>query len=134
MNNTDFKEVVDGRIAKIYNVLANKSKEYSSDVDRLHNFKVAARLESTPESPEKSLWGMMKKHTVSVIDIIDGTMRGEYPTPAMRDEKLGDAINYLILLEALLIERYVDDHEKDTYEELREDLDLRAKAKIDQEI
>ena len=127
MNNQEFTEVVERRLEKIKSILANKSKEYSSDTDRLHNFKVAARLESIPESPEKSLWGMMKKHTVSVIDIIDGTTRGVHPTPATRDEKIGDMINYLILLEALLVE-----HDKEIpltpYQKIRRDLDESKKS------
>ena len=122
MNNEQFQQILERRICLIRSVLSNKAKEYSSDQDRLHNFKVASQLESTPETPEKSLWGMMKKHTVSIIDIIDGTMRGEYPTPDMRDEKLGDAINYLLLLEALLAE-HDDDMEKGFYLSLREKLD-----------
>ena len=105
MNTEQFNDVVNTRISKIQSILISKSKEYSSDTDRLHNFKVAAKLASGPETPEQALWGMLRKHLVSVIDIVEGTGRGVIPTDALRDEKIGDAINYLILLEALLIER-----------------------------
>lgn len=98
-----FNEVVEERISKIKSTLVRKAAEYSSDDDRLHNFKVAARING--ETPEKALWGMMSKHLVSVIDIISGTSAGKLPNADMRDEKIGDAINYLILLEALLIEK-----------------------------
>jgi hypothetical protein len=103
MNTEDFNKVVDARIEKIKATLIKKAAEYSSDEDRLHNFKIAGRING--ETPEKALWGMMAKHLVSVIDIIADSNRGKLPSASMRDEKLGDAINYLILLEALLIEK-----------------------------
>jgi hypothetical protein len=105
MKTEQFNEIVSNRIESIQDVLMAKAKEYSSDTDRLHNFKVAAALASRPETPEQALWGMMRKHLVSVIDIIDQTAIGNAPSDHMRNEKIGDSINYLILLEALLIER-----------------------------
>jgi hypothetical protein len=104
MTNDDFTAVVEQRCELIKSVLVNKAKEYASDTDRLHNFKVAANLTSGKISPEKALMGMMRKHWVSVLDIVADTEKGKYPTTEMRDEKIGDSINYLILLEALLIE------------------------------
>jgi len=45
---------------------------------------------------------MMVKHLVSVFDLIEGRI----PTSQeMIDEKIGDMINYLILLEAVLKEK-----------------------------
>jgi len=105
MTQQEFDQVLDSRIAAMRQVLAGKAEEYASGEDRLHNFKVAAKLAANPESPEQALWGMLRKHLVSVIDIIDGTGRGGYSSRAKIDEKIGDAINYLVLLEALLIER-----------------------------
>ena len=105
MNNTDFETVVVGRLAKIQLVMANKAVESSSDRDRLHDFKVAARISGS--TPEKALWGMAMKHLVSVTDILDAVEGGRVPAPALVDEKLGDMINYLILLETLLVERQV---------------------------
>lgn len=103
MNTETFNQIVDKRVEKIKATLIKKAAEYSSDDDRLHNFKIAGRING--ETPEKALWGMMAKHLVSVIDIIADSNRGRLPSAAIRDEKLGDAINYLILLEALLIEK-----------------------------
>lgn len=94
-----FERVVQGRIGKIRATLAGKAREYAGGGDRLHNFKVAARIMGT--TPAKALRGMFMKHLVSVFDIIDG---GQANTSAMVDEKLGDCINYLILLEAVLRE------------------------------
>lgn len=104
MNTETFNTIVKDRVAKIQATLISKAAEYSNDKDRLHNFKVAARMEEPADSPESALWGMMRKHLVSVLDIVAATRNGKYPSSAMRDEKIGDAVNYLILLEALLIE------------------------------
>ena len=101
----EFNQVVAKRVERINAVLTNKAKEYSSDTDRLHNFKVACQLSSQPITPEQALWGMMRKHLVSLIDIIDAIAKGIVPPDELRDEKIGDSINYLILHEALLIER-----------------------------
>jgi len=98
MNNEQFNQVVENRIDQIRKVLVKKAAEYASDTDRLHNFKVAARVGSKQITPEQALLGMWRKHLVSVFDMIES---GTRPAPALRDEKVGDSINYLILLEAL---------------------------------
>lgn len=106
MQAKDFNAVVDSRIGFIRSILTQKGKEYATEFDRLHNFKVAARFNG--RTPELALWGMMVKHLVSIYDLIDGidAERGTYrPDAAMWHEKLGDAINYLILLEGLITER-----------------------------
>ena len=81
--------------------LMNKAKEYATDDDKLHNFKVAAAVQGI--SPTAALAGMMAKHTVSVYDMI-GT--GETYPAALWEEKIKDSINYLFLLWALLHEEY----------------------------
>lgn len=48
---------------------------------------------------------MRDKHEVSIMDIIDDIDRGILPHPKLIDEKIGDSINYLVLLEALLYDR-----------------------------
>ena len=81
--------------------LLNKAKEYATDGDRLHNFKVAADVQGI--SPTAALAGMMAKHTVSVYDMI-GT--GQVYPLDLWEEKIKDNINYLFLLWALLNEEY----------------------------
>ena len=52
---------------------------------------------------------MMAKHTVSVYDLIEDYEQGKEISPKMWAEKIGDSINYLLLLTALLEEdRNVD--------------------------
>ena len=99
MNNYNFQKILADRIQKIHDTIASKSNEYASDEDRLHNFKAAALIERC--SPKEALLGMWTKHLVSVIDIIKSKT---LPPEKVIDEKIGDAINYLFLLEILLIE------------------------------
>ena len=95
-----FDRIVNDRLAKIKTVLTSKSKEYASDSDRLYNFKAGARIDG--ETSEECLWGYFKKHLVSVMDLVDGKRE---LTDSAIDEKIGDCINYLILLEAVFLER-----------------------------
>jgi hypothetical protein len=44
------------------------------------------------------------KHIISVLDLIGDQARGHHADQKMWEEKIGDAINYLILLEALVTE------------------------------
>jgi len=115
LRNKRFNQLVERRIDRIRKVLRSKGGEYASDQDRLHNFKVAARIDD--ETPSQSLWGMFKKHLVSVIDLKNGTHR---VTSHLVDEKIGDAINYLILLEALMVEEIYHGMENTYAEENRE--------------
>jgi hypothetical protein len=102
VNTKDFDKVVSERITAIQNTLASKGKEYASNTDRLHNFKEAARLEEV--NPITALRGMMVKHIVSVNDMCAKYLSGGLESEAMINEKFGDYINYLILLEAMLKE------------------------------
>jgi len=104
MDQENFDKLLGRRLEKINSVLKSKAKEYAKG-DRLHNFKVAAMLAQSPITPEQALLGMLRKHLVSVIDIIEDTGNGIVASRAMVDEKVGDTINYMILLEALLVER-----------------------------
>jgi hypothetical protein len=102
MNTEKFNQVLNDRIFEIRAVLSSKAKEYATE-DRLHNFKVAARRRN--QTPERALMGMKEKHSVSIEDIIDNIDKGILPSKELLNEKIGDEINYLILLEALLLER-----------------------------
>jgi len=98
-----FKMLVEGRLDHCLEVLTAKGHEYSRDGDRLHNFKTAARKRGV--APEEALLGMMVKHEVSIEDIARDAGRGVYASKDVLAEKIGDAINYLLLLEGLLVER-----------------------------
>ena len=96
MKNAEFDKILEARLWKIKDTLSSKAKEYATDGDRLHNFKASARLNG--ETVPEALWGMATKHLVSVLDMVKGRTA---PTEAMVNEKVGDMINYLILLEAV---------------------------------
>lgn len=86
-------------------VLCKKDKEYSSDEDRLHNFKVAGRMKGV--DPIEALDGMWLKHRVSIQDMVDAMAANPnyIPDEELVLEKLGDNINYTLLLWALITER-----------------------------
>lgn len=99
MNQKVFNEVIRDQIEKCINTLGVKAGEYAADEDRLHNFKNAAGMMSC--DPKEALSGMMAKHTISIYDMCRS--EEEYPL-SLWEEKIGDHINYLLLLKALVIE------------------------------
>jgi len=102
MNAERFEAILESRLFSVRQVLGDKAKEYAVG-DRLYNFKRAAEILRT--TPQRALAGMLVKHLVSVLDLVEGSIS---PTENMVNEKIGDAINYLILLEAMLKEFFVD--------------------------
>lgn len=80
-------------------VLIAKAAEYSRNDERLHNFYRASRIMGV--SPVEACIGMLAKHLVSLLDMIDDFKKGSFPTKDAVMEKGGDLINYLYLLEGL---------------------------------
>lgn len=103
MTEQEFQEVLNARLIKIKETLSSKAKEYATDMDKLHNFNVGARL--TGQTRERVLWGFALKHYISFLDILDSLDKGKLPSEAMVDEKVGDLINYLVLVEASIKDR-----------------------------
>ena len=104
MTNAEFDKLLADVFSRTKKVLAAKAGDYSREDDRLSNFKKAAALQTC--IPEKACMGMMAKYLVAVADLVNDLERGtDTPLPAW-EEKIGDARNYLILLEGLLRERY----------------------------
>lgn len=101
MDTETFRAVVDHQIDWCMGKLITKAKEYAVDEDRLHNFRVTAALRDT--DMRDALAGMMAKHTVSVYDMCNAI---ELDDLAQWDEKIGDSINYLLLLRAIVQEEY----------------------------
>lgn len=95
MQQEDFDAFLEDRFDHIRSVLAHKGSEYVADEpSRFHNFNTAAAFND--ETPERALWGMLTKHLVSLSDMVkaESTDHPGY----IWDEKIGDAINYLLLL------------------------------------
>lgn len=112
MDTVRFAEVLDKTLDKCVETLGTKANEYATE-DRLHNFKIAAEIQGC--TPFTALAGMMAKHTVSVYDLIQKVENGLVVTEDMWNEKIGDHINYLILLKALVTEQF------DRYKEVDND-------------
>jgi len=116
MNSKDFSEVVDRRIKYIEDVLKCKGSEYATNKDRLSNFKEVAHLLSC--TPERALMGFVAKHIVALVQFV----KEREECRELRDfgywnEKIGDIINYMILLDALVCERITD--YQDSYDFIR---------------
>lgn len=96
----DFDNILLKQLDQCVITLGSKGIEYASQ-DRLSNFKFAASLQNT--TPREALGGMMAKHIISIYDLIREKDLSEL---SVWEEKIGDAINYLILLKALVIEEF----------------------------
>lgn len=92
-------EIVQQQLRKTVDLLTVKGNEYAPDVDRLAAFKQAADLQqiSVPEA----LGGMLAKHIVSIYQMLPDS---SLYTSEKWDEKINDAINYLLLLKACILE------------------------------
>lgn len=101
MDSKRFNDILENTLNDCCRTLGFKAGEYATE-DRLHNFKVAAKLQNC--TPLTALAGMMAKHTVSVYDLIQKHEQGLPVSEAMWGEKIGDSINYLLLLTALVQE------------------------------
>lgn len=99
----NFDEVVDARLKKIRSTLSIKAKEYIREDNPFHNMDCAAN--DLNKEPEDALIGMAIKHWISIKDMVNDLYEDKLPTEAMIDEKLGDWINWMILLEGLFKRR-----------------------------
>lgn len=99
MTNERFEEIVVEQLAKCQDLMLVKGKEYSLEPDRLAVFKRAAALQS--ETMKQALCGMLAKHIISIYDMCmtDGLF-----SEARWNEKITDAINYMLLLKAAIKE------------------------------
>ncbi len=105
MTSTEFEKIVHARFGKCIDLMfGEKDQEYSRNNDKLYNFKRAGEILRC--TPEKALLGMLSKHLVSIIDIVEDIEKGRIPNQKILDEKCGDIINYIVLLQAILEEEY----------------------------
>jgi len=101
MTSKEFEKIFRHRIQHLDMTLIQKAKGYAFNNDRLHNFKMSAGI--TRDTPVQTAWSFMAKHLTSIKDMVDGHY---VPTPENLDEKITDAIAYLILIEACLKETF----------------------------
>ena len=110
MNQQTFDRLFAEQVDRSRNVLCEKAKEYAIG-DRLHNFKVAAELQNC--SVPAALAGMMAKHTISVYDMCKDPNWEDFSL-SLWEEKLGDHINYLFLLNAAVREAYAETEQSES--------------------
>lgn len=101
MTAEEFNLVLTSRIEKIQKTLRAKATEYAT-TDRLYNFKEGAKV--LRSNKFHTLLAYLTKHIVSVYDLAEKAGQGQATPKPVYEEKIGDAINYLILLEAMLAE------------------------------
>ena len=107
MTEQEFNALVEKRLDLTREVLIIKGKEYRRNSDPLHNFNMASKLNNTTR--EKALWGFATKHLVSFLDMLDDIEKNKLPKKEYVEEKIGDLINYLILCEASIKDRMIND-------------------------
>lgn len=100
MTQQTFEEIMECQFERCKNILGQKANEYADNDDRLHNFKIAATIMQC--SDQYALGGMLAKHITSIYDMLQNHLT-DYPM-AQWDEKITDAINYLVLLKAIVNE------------------------------
>ena len=99
MNAEKYQAVITETVQKSLNTLTGKANEYARKDDMFHNFKVAAVMQGITK--EEALRGMMAKHIVSINDMIPNA---QHYTLEAWQEKIGDAINYMLILSAMVKE------------------------------
>lgn len=98
-----FDKVVNKTLNKCREVLTVKAKEYRRNDNPFHNFEVGAM--KTNKTREQIIRYFALKHEISIEDIVNDIADGKLPNKAIVDEKIGDAINYLIILKASMLDR-----------------------------
>ena len=98
-----FMELLEERFNKTRETYSTKMIEYANVNDVFESFKKGVGF-SFHDTPEGVAWEYACKHFESIKTIIS-KLPDEIPSDELVDEKIGDAINYLIILEGLIKER-----------------------------
>lgn len=102
MTPESFEELFDEIVKQERETLCKKRTEYADGESRFINFYDGAHF--TGLSPEQTLWCYMAKHLASIREIVNG----KAVTREVLREKIGDARNYLVLLEGMILDRQSD--------------------------
>ena len=106
LSEKDFQDHLTHRLKLIDGVLGIKAKEYCRNGDRMHNFNLASLTEG--KTREECIHGMFLKHYISYKDIITDISNGKLPSIEYIEEKFGDIINYMILMEVSIKQQILD--------------------------
>ena len=102
MTTEELNIIINKRCETIKSILSEKAAQYARG-DRLSNFKKIAAFRH--KTPEEALMGLVVKHIVALDDFVQDLPGKNMPLEQWK-EKIGDIINYMILLEALVEERH----------------------------
>jgi hypothetical protein len=102
MTKQEFSKYLEQRLQRIKDTLDKKGEEYAPNINIFSNFNKAQDI--IPMSREEIMFIYATKHLVSVIEIVEGRKLPK----AQIEEKFGDLVNYLILIEASLLEQIKD--------------------------
>lgn len=107
MTRENFNKHVEAVFKRTEQVLVKKGSEYANDKEVFHNFNNSTGISLHNENTSVA-WEFMTKHLQSIKDIlseVENTCLTPRFTKEMIDEKFGDTINYLILIEGMLREK-----------------------------
>ena len=105
MEREKFNTLLKETLVKLEYLLEGKNKEYAGNEDVFSNFKNASDGLSFHTKPEMVAWEYAVKHLQSIKDIINSDTT---PEKYVINEKINDAIMYLILIKGVLHERSTD--------------------------
>jgi len=107
MNTETFVKYLNERLERTVKVLAHKRKEYVYTDNPMQNFEDAVGI-SIVRTREGVAYSYLVKHIQSAVGIIEYLeLHGKVPHDAeLIREKFGDIINYFIIIEAMLLERF----------------------------
>lgn len=113
MTQEKFNSFAKNFVKQTTSVLYAKGKSYALNRnDRLEHFKSAAEYLNT--TPQEACLAQATKHFISIRDMVcarkpcSDKETIEF-SPEQWDEKIGDAINYLVLLRALIVDQNTED-------------------------
>ena len=111
MNNETFNIFAKRVFRDCMKTLSGKNAEYMRNDNKFHNFIAAGKIRGC--SAISALMGMKVKHTVSIEDIVrDYEATGKLPSLETLREKIGDEINYLVILQAMFEELIEEEKHK----------------------
>lgn len=105
MNQENFNTIINEQLENCSNTLTVKAVEYCRNNNPFHNFDIGVKQSTSNETREDVIWGMARKHWISIQDIRNDIKQGKLPTKEILDEKYGDFINYLLIEKASIIDK-----------------------------
>lgn len=107
MKRTIFNAHVERVFDRSKNVIVKKNQEYANEENVFHNFDNSIGI-SLHDTNVAVAWEFMTKHIQSIKDIVTSVEEDKIKpsiTPELLNEKFGDAINYLIFIEAMILNK-----------------------------